>query len=226
MKNNLYRKFNLISEAIVPDNLAGLPSAEHCLIENIIGYGRGGYECDWKAINYSDSPFHRIPLIGQVRDEDVLVLALHNEDEPSNFASVLISNDSYPTFVEFVDFMPDEGYDLKTYNMLEAYTFYEVHTPLAVRSLEACHMLVGASTKLTKVFKKKYLKFIQSDIQFIKNFEKKVFKLRAEVGKENADEQFETQAVVIGLQLHTNGMHYWDLLKDHKVSDFKITGFK
>jgi len=184
----------------------------------------GDYVCDtedWKLSSYKNSQFISIPCLADLEGKEQIILELlppieERDSEVVEGKVVVLSNDEPITFYEIFSYSEEQGLDLRTFNLSTLGLFGDAQTSSCYSALEACFAFIEASTLINTKDKKTYLTLIRDDISFIWRFikEQLIIHLNDSGGNE---------LELLIEQMSRNSQLYWQLLKDHKVTDFNFT---
>ena len=186
---------------------------------NNIHHLTGDYVCDkkyWKTVNYGSVSYLLTPFLSPSNEYMFFQLfSLIAEHYSERIVIIALSNDEPPTFYEFFDFAEQGGSDLRIFNLQTSENFGSTQPSACYSALEACYALIEYSTLLNAKDKQAYLALIRNDISFIWRYIKERLMIHR---TENEGKELE----LIIEQLNTNSLIYWQLLKDHKITDFNF----
>tara|TARA_R110001592_G_scaffold116812_1_gene318403 strand:+ start:874 stop:1566 length:693 start_codon:yes stop_codon:yes gene_type:complete len=212
---------SIVNQAILSHQPMGLSETvvgeEYTAKSNIINVLTGEYFCeqgDWPVVPFSKSVIADIPLFKSYASDSAIIVEFSPPTEYDNYNVIIFSDDQPPIFHLIFSYSDEEGLDLRTFNLVDSGVLFESHLELAVKALEANFMLISASTKFSEEEKAEYLNLVRADIDYIWNFIKQA--LVTPIGYA----YIEAKVEVIDREVRNNSPYYWQLLKDHKVTDF------
>jgi hypothetical protein len=212
---------SITNQAILSHQPMGLSEPvvgeEYTAKSNVISELTGEYFCeqgDWPVVAFSKSVLADIPLFKSYASDSSIIAEFSPPTEYDNYNVIIFSDDQPPIFHLIFSYSDEEGLDLRTFNLVDSGVLFESHLELAVKALEANFMLISASTKFSEEEKEKYLNLVRADIDYIWNFIKQA--LVTPIGYA----YIEAKVGVIDREIRNNSPYYWQLLKDHKVTDF------
>lgn len=184
----------------------------------------GDYVCekkDWELTSYKNSQLISIPCIADIDGKECIILELlppieERDCDQIEGKIIVLSNDEPATFYEIFSYSEDQGLDLRTFNLQNSGSFGDAQTSSCYSALEASFVLIESSTLINAKDKKTYLTLIRSDISFIWRF------IKEQLIIELTDTGGEELELLI-VQMSKNSRFYWQLLKDHKATDFNFS---
>jgi hypothetical protein len=215
------------NEAILSHKTMGLSEPAACdestAVSEAIKVIAGDYFCgqgDWPIVPFTKSVIATNPLFKHHENDGSIIVEFSPPIELNSDAVIIFSGEQPSTLSLFVS-SPDElGLDLRSFNLTDSDEIFDSYLDLAVKALEANFSFISASTKFSEEEKTKYLSLVRADIDYIWNFIRDAITTRC--GYAYIEEKIE----MIDQELRNNSPYFWQLLKEHKVSDFNFNTIK